>query len=161
MFELPKPPVWEGMHPLIVHIPVAVLMIVPLFIIIGIIWRDKAKCHFTVALILMVIGTIGTYFSVASGEAAMQLAKRSEEINSVLADHETLAMWTRTIFSILTIIYIALIVFLYSKKEINPKITSFIHLIFLGVYCLGVFFLTLTGHQGARLVHEFGIQSIM
>ena len=160
--ELPPIPSWDGLHPLIVHFPVALLLVAPLFVVLGVIFRDKGRVFLTSALLLMVLGTIAAFVAVGSGEAAGELADRTPEINAVLQHHLKLAETSRLIFTILTVIFA---VILYGptllKKELKRPVALALYGCFLVLYAGGSLVLSNTAHNGGRLVHEFGVKAIM
>jgi uncharacterized membrane protein len=164
MFEIPPTPTWDGLHPLIIHFPIALLLIAPLLIIIGILWKSKSNCFYISALILMIIGTISAFIAVSTGEAAgmMVIIQRTPEFNEAIEKHESLAEMTRFIFTVLTIIY-AIILFLPKllKKEIKPLITIIVMIAFIIIYSIGILSISSTAHNGGRLVHEFGVKANM
>ena len=58
MPTLPPIPSWQAIHPLIVHFPIVLLLIAPLFIVMGVVPRPARSFPFLlVALILMTLGT--------------------------------------------------------------------------------------------------------
>ena len=163
MIQLPPIPDWSALHPLVIHFPIALLLIAPLFIVVGALLKpEKGRSFLLAALALMVIGTCGTYFAVATGEAAGKLAERTPEINAVLEHHEELAERTRASFTVLTIIFAAILFvpkLLY--RESNRTVSAILPLIFLVLYIVGALFLANTAHNGGRLVHEFGVRAIV
>lgn len=157
MFGLPPLPGWDGLHPLIVHFPVALLIVVPLFILLGLIRKPWRRAMMTSALLLMVLGTAATWVAVPTGEAAGKLAERSPAMNLVLEQHESLAETTRTLFTILTAIFAVMLIGLKSlKREADLGPTLAVHVPFLALYLAGLLVLANTAHNGGRLVHEFG-----
>ena len=59
MLTLPPIPSWQAIHPLVVHFPIALLLIAPVFILIGIALKPERRFPFLlVALILMALGTL-------------------------------------------------------------------------------------------------------
>jgi uncharacterized membrane protein len=162
MFNLPKLPGWDGLHPLVVHFPIALLFVVPILLIIGLIWKNKAKCYLIAALIIMFLGTISAFVAGMTGDAAGEIAQRTPQITAMIEKHDDMAETTRTVFTILTIIY-ATLLFLPKllKKEIKPNLFLILNIIFLILYGLGMLILTNTGHLGARLVHELGVKGLM
>ncbi len=104
MTELPPLPSWDGLHPLVVHFPIALLLVAPLFILLGLA-LSRGRPFLWAALLLMAIGTAGTFFAVSTGEAAGKLAERTPQINAVLEHHEHLAERTRAGFAALTVIF--------------------------------------------------------
>ena len=65
---LPPLPSWDGLHPVIVHFPIALFLVVPLLILIGIFMPQRGRSFLTAAFILMLIGTIATWIAVSTGE---------------------------------------------------------------------------------------------
>jgi uncharacterized membrane protein len=162
MFQMPPIPTWSGFHPLIVHFPIVLLMIAPLFVVLALLFTSRRQCFLIVAAILMTLGTASSYVSVASGEAAGAVADRTPEINPVLQHHQQLADKVRSSFSVLTVLFLGFLVIpMALRKELSTKVVWGFLLVFLAVYGLGIALLSNTAHQGGRLVHEFGVQSLM
>ena len=162
MFTLPPLPVWQGLHPLIVHFPIALLLTAPLLIIIAACVKpERARPYLHSAMLLMLLGTVAIYLAVGTGEAAGKLAERSPDINPVLQHHEQLAEGTRLAFSILTVIF-ALVVFMPEwLKKPTRLATSMLPIVFLLLYAIGILSLVNTAHNGGRLVHEFGVHALV
>jgi uncharacterized membrane protein len=160
MFMFPPISSWDAMHPLIVHFPIALLLVTPILIILGIVLPKQARGLFIAALVVMALGTIATYFAVATGEAAGELAERTPGAAAVLEQHEDLAETTRLIFTALTVVFAA-ILFVPSifKRTLNRKIAVAVNMVFLLFYAGGAVFLMNVAHQGGRLVHEFGVRA--
>lgn len=163
MLTLPPIPSWQAIHPLIVHFPIALLLIAPVFIVIGMMLKPERRYPFMlVALILMVFGTLGTFVAASSGEAAGKLAENMPKVESVLDRHEDLAEMTELIFSALTIIFVAILfVPRLLKREPTRAISFALPLVFLVFYATGAVSLMNTAHQGGRLVHELGVRAQM
>ncbi len=162
MLELPPVPTWDGLHPLIIHFPIVLLMIAPLFVLIGAALSPaKAKSFLIAALILMVLGTVSTYVAVETGEAAGKLADRTPEINVVLQHHEELAERTRLSFTILTAVFAILLALPLMLRRETRIFTTALPIVFLVFYSGAMLFLVNTAHNGGRLVHEFGVQALV
>lgn len=159
---LPPIPSWDGLHPLIIHFPIALLLVVPILIVMGLLMPNKSRAILITAFVVMLLGTIATYVAVSTGEAAGELADRVSGVEQVLEQHEDLAETTRTIFTALTAIFAA-ILFAPSlfKKTLSHKIIVAINAAFLLFYLAGSVVLINTAHNGGRLVHEFGIRAVM
>lgn len=158
---LPPIPSWAEVHPLVIHFPIALLLVAPLFIIAGILLSPSRGRPFLIAaLALMVLGTAGTFLAVATGEAAGEVAQRTPAVSAVLERHEDLAETTRIVFSVLTLIYAALL-FLprLLKREATIVSTRILPLAFLLFYSAGAVILANTAHNGGRLVHELGVHA--
>jgi uncharacterized membrane protein len=163
MLQFPPLPVWESVHPLIVHIPIGLLFVAPLFVLLGaVLSPSRGKPFLLGALILMLLGTASTYVAVESGEAAGELAERTPEINAVLQHHEQLAERTRLAFSVLTVVFAAILLApRLLRHDASKLLSTAAPLVFLLFYALGVVLLANTGHNGARLVHEYGVHAMM
>jgi uncharacterized membrane protein len=156
----PPIPGWNAMHPLVVHFPIALLIIAPVLVVLGLVIPKHARGLFLSALVLMAIGTVGTFIASSTGEAASEMAERVAGTRSVLERHEELAETTRTIFTALTAIFAA-ILFLPDilKKTLGKGASTALILAFLVFYMSGTVFLANTAHQGGRLVHEIGVRA--
>ncbi|HQX54454.1 MAG TPA: hypothetical protein PLP07_00905 [Pyrinomonadaceae bacterium] len=154
----PPIPTWEGLHPIIVHFPIALLMIAPVIIILGLLMPKNGRAVLISAFVLMLIGTIATFVAVSTGDAAGELAEHVPNVKSVLEEHEELAETTQTVFAALTTIFgVMLFAPMIFKKELSRKIVIPLNVAFLVFYGAGVVLLMNTAHQGGRLVHEFGV----
>jgi uncharacterized membrane protein len=109
----------------------------------------------------MVLGTGGLWLAVASGEAGEDMAERIPAAKAVLERHEDLAELTRNIFTILTPIYAIIVVAQLAVKNSLPRwTTAAVTVLFLGIYGGSLVVLANAGHEGARLVHEFGVHAM-
>src|SRR5579864_1508566 len=163
MLTLPPIPSWEAIHPLIVHFPIALLLIAPLFIVIGVLRKPIRSFPFLlVALILMTVGTVSTFVAASSGHAAGELVEKTPQAKAVLEQHEELAETTEIAFSALTLIFAAILfVPRLLRRERTLVISTFLPLVFLMFYATGAITLANTAHQGGRLVHELGVRAQM
>ncbi len=158
----PPIPSWDAMHPLIVHFPVALLLVAPILVLLGMFLPKSSRGLFLAAFVLMVLGTAATYVAVATGEAAGEMAERTPGVAAVLEGHEGLAETTRIIFTALTVIF-AVILFAppLFKRDLGRKSLLALNLAFLLFYSAGAVMLINVAHQGGRLVHEFGVRAMM
>lgn len=160
---LPPIPNWSELHPIVIHFPIALLLVAPLFIVAGIVMDPQRGRPFLVtALSLMVLGTVGTVLAVATGEAAAEVTHRTAAMSAVLERHQELAETTRDIFGLLTVIF-ATILFLprFLNRETTTAVARILPLAFLLFYGAGTVVLMNTAHNGGRLVHEFGIRALL
>ena len=182
---LPPIPSWDGLHPIIVHFPIALFLVAPILILIGIFMPHRGRSFLTSAFILMFIGTIAIWSAVSTGEEAGALAERMQGVEAVLENHEELAETTRNVFTALTVIFgTILLVPRFFRKEpsqemvivsspslkVERRIISFskaqkimipLCLGLLLFYSAGLILLVRTAHEGGRLVHEFGVRAVM
>ena len=161
MFAFPPIPSWDALHPLIIHFPIALLLIAPILVLLGIVLPKHGRGLFIAAFVVMALGTIATYFAVATGQAAAELAERTPGIAAVLERHEEMAETTRAIFTALTVVF-AGILFLPSlfKRNLGRKSAAVVSLAFLVFYAAGAVVLMNVGHEGGRLVHEYGVRAM-
>ncbi|MBK9088235.1 MAG: hypothetical protein IPL90_03975 [Holophagales bacterium] len=162
MIETPPVPSWDGLHPLIVHFPVALLLVAPLLVLLALVLRAHRRGLLLAALVLMAVGTATTWIAVETGEAAGKLADRTPEVNAVLEHHEELAESTRAIFTVLTLVFAGMVFApVLLRREPGEVVTVALALLFLLVYGAGTLVLSNTAHNGGRLVHELGVRSLM
>ena len=156
----PPIPSWDALHPVIVHFPIALLLVAPLLILLAIFLPKNGRTMLVSAFILMALGTLGAWVAVSTGEAASELAEQVVTAKAALENHEELAETTRTVFTALTIIF-GVILFApgFFKKEFSRKIVIALNIGFLLFYSAGTILLINTGYQGGKLVHEFGIRA--
>lgn len=158
---LPPLPGWTELHPLVIHFPIALLLVAPLFIIVGVIANPQKGRPFLVsALVLMLLGTTSTFFAIATGEAAGEIAERTPVVGAVLERHEDLAEMTRIVFSVLTLLFAAILLLpRVLKREPSTATARILPLAFLLFYSTGAVILVNTAHNGGRLVHELGVHA--
>jgi uncharacterized membrane protein len=162
MFQLPPVPTWDGLHPLIIHFPIVLLLIAPLFVLIGAALSPQQGKNFLIsALVLMLLGTASTFVAIETGEAAGKIATRTPEINRVLEHHEQLAERTRLIFSILTVVFAAIVLIPRITRRESRIFSTVVPIVFLLFYGAASLVLANTAHNGGRLVHEFGVQALV
>jgi uncharacterized membrane protein len=159
---LPPWPGWDGLHPIVVHFPIALSLIAPLFVAMAVVRPARAACLGFAALVLLVIGTAGSFVAVGSGEAAAELATRSEAINAAIEAHATLAEQARMVLAVLTLLYGAtVIVPLYVKKLATPTFARVANLVMLVLLLGGALLMANVGHRGGLLVHKYGVQAMI
>ncbi len=163
MFQLPPVPSWSGLHPLVIHFPIALLLVAPLFVFIGaIVPPRRSRGLFFAALVLMALGAVSVFVAAQSGEAAGKLAERTPEVNAILENHEHLAERTEIAFSIATVLFGALLLVPVLARRAPSRLTATIlPLAFLALYLPAAALLMNTAHNGGRLVHEFGVRAIV
>jgi len=162
MIEFPPIPTWDGLHPLIVHFPIAVLLVAPIFVVLGAALPRAGRAFSIAALLLMMIGTASTFVAIETGEAAGEFADRTPEVMKVLAHHEELAEQTRTVFVALTTIFLVILVLpRILSRELGRGTSLALNGAFLLFYMAGAILLANTAHNGGRLVHELGVRAFV
>ncbi|MFH0980057.1 MAG: DUF2231 domain-containing protein [Planctomycetota bacterium] len=163
----PAIPPWEGMHVLIVHFPVALLTVSPLLILLG--QLPRIGRHFAPgAFAVLLLGTVGAYVAVESGEAAAQVATRTPEITAAIHEHAELAETVRLLFTILTTVYALVLVLppiLKRTQLLKWNVPPVVPVVAQGVVLVAALILTLvvanTAHLGGLLVHEYGLHAFL
>lgn len=153
-------PAWDALHPAVIHFPIALLLVAPLFLVIGALLRpDRGRLFALAALMLMVVGTGGAWLAVATGEANAEIVEHNSALKATLDQHEDLAGWTRNVFTVLTLIYAIIVILMFMMHEPRKLVTMVLPLVFVVIYAGGAYLLATTAHQGGRLVHELGSSS--
>jgi len=159
MFHLPMLPGWDGLHPLLIHFPIALLFTAPLFVIIGAILAPARGRTFMIsALILMFLGTASIFLSMETGAAARGIAASDPVVKAAIGEHEELAEATQVLFTVLTVVFAALLfVPNLVRVELGRQVNVALIAVFLIFYATGILFLVNTAHHGGLLVHELGV----
>jgi uncharacterized membrane protein len=158
----PSIPGWDGVHPLVVHFPIALLLVAPLFVILGAAFTRHGRWFSVAALILMALGTIGVWTAVGSGEAAADLVTRTPQIAGALERHESMAETTRVLFTALTFVFATIVLTpLMLRRGVGGWQRIAAHGTFLVFYLAGAVYLANTAHQGGMLVHDLGVRSVV
>jgi uncharacterized membrane protein len=163
MLHIPQIPPWESLHPLVIHFPIVLLLVSPVFVLVStVLAPTKGRPYLIVGLALLLGGTAGLFIATETGEAAAELADRTPQIDATLHVHEELASQTRLLFSLFSAFLIAVSALprLLPRPLTRLQSTSFL-VIFLALYSTGVAALVNTAHQGGRLVHQFGVRAMM
>jgi uncharacterized membrane protein len=155
-WSLPPIPAQDAMHPLVVHFPIALLVIVPLLLLAAILAGKHWRALAVAALIVMLAGVISAFAAVSTGEAAEEQAEAVPAAHDVFEEHEHLAEDVRNYYFVLGI---ALIVVLGIGFKVSDKVGKTLLGLFLIAHAGGLPMLANTAHLGGRLVHEFGVRS--
>ena len=165
MFTPPPLPPWEGAHTVIVHFPIALLLVAPLFVLLGLLPRVGRGLGLA-ALVLLALGTTAAYVAVEAGEDAAKLVVRSPDMEPVLERHEELGEKIPLVYTVLTAVYamILLVPGLLKKlgalKKDLPRVVPVVAQIGVWIALLITsLVLANVGHLGGQLVHRFGVQA--
>ena len=161
--QFPPLPSWDAIHPLVIHFPIVLLLLSPLFVLIAAALRPPGNRPYMIAaLITLLLGTFSVFLAASNGEEAAELADRAGGVNAVLAAHESLASTCEILFAIYSSLFVGLFVWQWVSRRRPSRITSTAApLAFLALYSVGLVYLVNTAHAGGRLVHEFGVHAMI
>jgi uncharacterized membrane protein len=151
-------PAWNELHPVIVHFSIILLLVAPLLVVVAVVPCVAQRGLFLgSALALMVLGTGVTYLAVATGESAMKVVVSAPALGGLLGEHQSLAQSTRELFSLLTLLFAALL-FAHRLlgRELDAGVSTALFTAFLIFYVTGAVLLVDTALKGERLVHALG-----
>ncbi len=159
---LPPWPGWDGLHPLVIHFPIALLLVSPLFVLLAMILPKHRGAFAASALAMLALGTGAAFIAVETGEAAAELATRSDAINAAIESHATLAETARNIFAGLTALYVAILVLpRFVAALATRRATVVAHTVFVALLLAGNVVLAGAAHRGGLLVHKHGVHAML
>ena len=140
--ELSSLPYVQLLHPKVIHLPIALFIGAMGMEVLSLIFK-KDNLHRT-ALHMYILATVITPFVVLTGLQEAEHLHLGHPILTIHKNFGLLTMWTSLIS--LPILWIV-------NKQ-NPKILRALFLVFLLVMAT---FVTITGHNGGRMVYEYGV----
>ncbi len=154
-------PGWDALHPRLVHFPVALLTVAPLFVVAALaLPLERARPYLTAALALLALGTTAAFLATSTGRAAAERAPRTPTVQSVLNEHEELAETSRNLFAGLTV---ALAAILFgpriARRRPTRRATAVALVVFLLAYVPAWWILAHAAHHGGQLVHALGVRA--
>lgn len=150
-------PAWSHLHPLIVHFPIALLLVAPLLVLLGLLWPAQRTGIHAAALVLLLLGTSMAVLAISTGMAAAGAAGRNPELLLALDSHELLAKQTALLYLGLSLAFVVLHLLSRHRREgTRPRWLIVVHLLWLAGSLGASFLLARTGHLGGRMVHELG-----
>ncbi|MEM6799650.1 MAG: DUF2231 domain-containing protein [Planctomycetota bacterium] len=160
----PLPPSWDAYHPLVVHFPIALFVVAPIFILLGAITGMRALM--LSALILLVLGTAGAFVATNTGEEAYDVMEPDEALDEegeswdVVELHYEQTEFARNIFVGVTAVYAVVVALAYalpSSTKLVPRLV--IGLVMLGLAGYGNMVMANGAHLGGELVHRYGVRA--
>jgi hypothetical protein len=105
----------------------------------------------------MVLGTGMTYLAVATGESAVKVTPAAPAVTALLEEHRSLAETTRELFSVLTLVFAALLfAHRLPRRELDSWVRTSLFAAFLLFYGTGAVLLVNTALKGSHLVQLLG-----
>lgn len=142
----------ELWHPVTVHFPIALLLAATLFLLISFFSRgDFKKLFQNSSFIVLILGAIGAWVSLYTGDLADGIVSRNICDPTVLKDHELASKTMTYLFTAAALIHVPTFFNLLGSrlKQISP-------FIIFACMLVGTVFLIRTGHLGASVVYQQG-----
>lgn len=159
MFSFPPLPPFEGLHPLVVHFPIALLLTVWIPALSGLFLRKHTQHFWFATLLWLALGVTGAMAAVFTGEAAADIALvTTDAAKTLLHEHEETGELTRTLFIITFLCSLATFLMRYVYTLKKPIIITAIIITTL-FYAAASLTLINTAHQGGLLVHQHSIHA--
>lgn len=155
MLQIPPIPSWDSLHPLIIHFPIVLLLLAPIFVLVSaLLPLPRGRPYMLVAISLLLGGTGSLFVAKLTGQAAAQSMQGSIEAKPALLLHQDLAAETLLVFVVLCVILLGMLVVARVLGEEESKLSStYLPLAFLALYAVGVLLLVNTAHAGGQLTH--------
>lgn len=162
MFSIPALPPWNGLHPIVVHFPIALVLITPVLVATALLWKQHTRAFIAASAVVMVLGAAGAWLAVATGSAAEELAERVPAAKATLEQHEHLAEAARNFATALAAALVVATLVLWKWSGKAPRSAIIIAgLGFLAANAAASLVIANAAHEGGRLVHEFGVLAPM
>ncbi len=161
MFQIPSIPPIEGLHPVVVHFTIGLLLSAWVPMLLGSVDVKRRHGWFLSGLMMLILGTLFSFASVFTGEAAERVTvATSEVVEQAIHEHAELAEFSRLLFVGVLVIYTSAMI-LYSKvAESKKKRMGIIGAVLVvSSYAISSLALANAGHQGGLLVHVHGIHA--
>jgi len=147
-------PGFPSLHVLVIHFPIALLALAPVFDIGCMVLRDRVWLD-RAAAALYGVGTIGAGAAYLTGkQAAAAVAELSPAAESAIADHESLAVLTLVNLAMVTLARVGVIWLARHDRRVTIGV---FRLVAIPIAIAGLFMLALTADRGGRLVYTHGV----
>lgn len=157
MFTPPPIPAWDHMHPIVVHFPIALLLVAPVFLLLAIVWKSQRRVMMGVTCLMVVMGAVAAQVAVMTGEETGEITQTAVLAEPVLERHEELAEIARTIFLVLAGVAVVGTAVVWKLKErAKPAMVVGGMAVYGVAHLMGCLVLGNAAHEGGRVVHEFG-----
>lgn len=159
--RLPPWPPWPGFHVLVVHFPIALLLVAPLLMVLAMIAPRKWSGMASAAWIVLLLGTVSAWVAVSTGHAAYEeTGDMPDAAHQIMVRHGDMGETVRDVFTGICVGYGAVLLApaLFKKLKVGA-VRALGTLVVLAVYAWAGVYLANTAHLGGLLVHEYGIQA--
>ena len=161
MPQLQMLPGWESIHPLLIHFPLTLFFLAPVFVLFAGFAKATTRQAFLIsALTVMLLGVASTCIAFEAGQTTAATVTPTGEVRAVIERHHELASLARGSLTAATLLFgLTLLICTWFHLQIR-ELTGVLPLGSVVFYALGLFWLINTAYQGERLVHEFGVGSV-
>lgn len=157
---LPPIPPYEGLHPIVVHFPIALLSIAPVFVLLAAVWKSQTRSMLAASLVLCVLGTAFAFLALSTGEATEQFAEAISAAKATLHEHEELAEMARNLFIGITILLgVATLIVWRVHDRLKPAGRWIGTAVLLAAFAFPLITLANAAHEGGKLVHLYGVRA--
>ena len=157
----PPIPTWDGLHPIITHFPIALLLVAPVFLVLALLLKTHEKGLLIATAVTMILGVVGAFVAVSTGEAAGELAERMPGVEAAIERHEELAELARNLFAGLAGLLGVIVVWRLVMKSTRRAPFIVVGILYLALHAGASLVLANAAHEGGRLVHEFGVRAML
>ncbi len=161
MPELPYIPSWESIHPLLIHFPLVLFFLVPVFVLFAVLAQGRTRQTLVVSGIsVMLLGLVFLYAAFETGQTGAPSVSETEA-RKILDRHMEFAGFARNCFTT-SILLVGLCILICRLLRVNvDELSPILPGAALTFYALGLLWLVNAAYNGERLVHEFGIGRTM
>ncbi len=163
MLGFPPLPPYDGLHVIVVHLPLGILSIAWMPMVAGLIDKKRRSGWMASAALLLIVGTAFAFFATITGEAAEEIVvDTTQQMHDAIHEHEEIAELARNLFIVVSVLFIAVCIAAAKVAEKKKPAARFIGGILVAVtYFFAFRALVNAGHLGGLLVHKYGIHAPM
>lgn len=150
---IPLPEWAPNVHPILVHFPIALLVVAVLFDGAALFWRERPGVR-AAAAALFTLGAVAALAAFFTGRAAADEILMPAAAQTTLTDHADWAARTVWFYGLFALVRLALLWFDRKGRSWTP---GWAHALVFLVGAGGLFLLVQTGDRGAQMVFQYGV----
>ncbi|RMH24003.1 MAG: hypothetical protein D6692_14155 [Planctomycetota bacterium] len=156
---MPPLPSWEGLHPIVVHFPIALFLAAIVPAALAMVFRKRAGTWLWASVLMIAMATAGAFLAVATGEAAEDIVgPTSQAVEQAIHEHEEAGEMVRNLF-LVTLGLAVVLAALASREKRDLRLIGPAAVVMLGSWVFASIRLADAAHQGGVLVHVHGIHA--
>lgn len=163
MLTPPPMPPFDGLHPIVVHFPIAIFFLVPAFVLASIIVSNRwARPIHACTLALMVIGSGFALLATATGEESAEIVEALyPSATDAIDEHEEMGELARTLLIVATVVYgfVCALPMLLRASRRAALIERTAQGAFILLLTPVLLVLANAAHAGGVLVHGYGVRA--